>query len=285
MNKKKLKRSIAVFQEADVKHKLNSITFFVVLVQPETAANIGSISRVMKNFNFKNLIIFNPTEHVNEIHSYQTQGYAMHGKDILFNSEIIILRDSDNHLTEFENFLRKFDLVIATTAKGRHYRNITRTSIFPEDLDLPTSKRPLKIAILFGKESRGLTNEEVSLSDISVRIPTHEDYPTLNISHACAIILYELFLKTHHLQLGKKDKPIIPADREDRKLLYELINQIISKLKIRTHKMERVLISFKNIFERAFITQKELSLITGVFSKIRSIIFNLKLYDKNSEEN
>ena len=175
--------------------------------------------------------------------------------------------------------MKKFDLVFATTAKGRHFRNIKRLAIFPDNINLPNSKKELKIAILFGKESRGLTNEELDIADILIRIPTGDIYPTLNMSHACGIILYEFFKKIHSIQLGRGINPVLLADKEDRLLLYDTISQVIKSLKVRTHKKERVLLSFKNVFERSLISKKELSLVFGVFSKIKNVLKNLNLYE------
>jgi TrmH family RNA methyltransferase len=175
--------------------------------------------------------------------------------------------------------MSQFDLIIATTAKGKHYRNVRRISIFPEDLQLPISEKEIRIALVFGKESRGLTNEELNIADILVRIPTSDVYPTLNLSHACGIILYEIFKKIHSLQIGRGINPVLLADKEDRIILYNIIKEVIRILKIRTHKKENVFNSFKNVFERSLISKKELSLITGVFSKVKSILKKLYLYD------
>ena len=278
MNKKKLKREIDSFKESEMLDPYKNLQFYVILVQPEHSGNIGSIARIMKNFDFENLVIFNPIEDKEKILSHETHGYAMHGSDILEKSEIIII-NQDDHIESFKEYMKNFDLVFGTTAKGKHYRNIKRLAIFPDNINLPVSKKLLKIAILFGKESRGLTNEELEVADILVRIPTGDIYPTLNMSHACGIILYELFRKTHSLQLGRGINPVLLADKEDRTLLYEIISEIIRSLKIRTHKKERVLISFKNIFERSLVSKKELSLIFGVFSKIKNVLKNLNLYE------
>ncbi|MFX0020668.1 MAG: RNA methyltransferase [Promethearchaeota archaeon] len=278
MNKKKLKREINSFKETQLKERFKNLSFDIVLVQPEHAGNIGSVARVMKNFNFNNLVIFNPLEKVNKIHSYESQGFAMHGKDILLNAELICLDHQPDHIQRFKDFMERYDLIIATTAKGKHYRNIRRMSIFPENLKLPMSKKPLNIAILFGKESRGLTNEEIEIADILLRIPTGNTYTSLNLSHACGIILYEIFNKLNQISIGRGQNPVLIAGKEDKKIFYAILKKLIDKLKIRTHKKENVIYAFKNFFERALITKKELSLIMGVFSKVDSIINGFDLY-------
>ncbi|MFX0138561.1 MAG: RNA methyltransferase, partial [Candidatus Hodarchaeota archaeon] len=216
MNKKKKKEVISSFQETHRANNYENLSFTIILVQPEHAGNIGSITRIMENFNFKKLVIFNPIESVENILSYKTQGFAMHGKDILFDAEIIEIKNQENHLLEFQSFLKKFDYIIATTARGKRYSNIRRLAIFPEDLNLPISVTPLNIAILFGKESRGLTNEEISLADILLRIPTSSTYSALNLSHACGIILYEIFKKINVLNIGRGENPVLIADKEER---------------------------------------------------------------------
>jgi tRNA/rRNA methyltransferase len=278
MNKKKLKREIVSYQETEVLEQYKNLQFYVILVQPEHAGNIGSIARIMKNFNFENLIIFNPIEDKEKILNHETHGYAMHGSDILDKSEIFLV-NQDDHIECFKEYMKKFDLVFASTAKGKHYRNIKRLAIFPDNINLPVSKKMLKIALLFGRESRGLTNEELEIADILIRIPTGDNYPTLNISHACGIILYEFFKKIHSIQLGRGINPVLLSDKEDRIILIETISEIIRSLKIRTHKKERVLFSFKNVFERSLMSKKELSLIFGVFSKIKNVLKNLNLYE------
>ncbi|MHA2129160.1 MAG: RNA methyltransferase [Promethearchaeota archaeon] len=279
MKKKTYDKDLSLNQESQIVDKYKNLNFTVILVRPENTGNIGSIARVMKNFNFKNLIIFNPVASREDIFSYETQGYAMHGSDIFLNAEIIELDNQKNHFSEFEKLVSNFDFTIATTAKGSSFSNIRRLAIFPEEINIPITKKPLDIAILFGKESRGLTNEEINLADLIIRIPTCDDYPTLNISHACGIILYEIFKKIYIISKRRGEHPVLYADKEDRLMLNKIVRDIIEKLKIRTHKKENVFLSFKNIFGRSFISKKELSLILGVFSKINTILGNLNLYE------
>ena len=283
MNKKKIKPEDNEFQETHRTNEYKNLSFTIILVQPEHAGNIGSIARVMENFNFKNLLIFNPIENVDKILSYETQGFAMHGKDVLFNAKIIEVKNQKDHLSEFKSLLEPFDYVIATTARGKNYSNIRRLAIFPEDLTLPISVKPLKIAILFGKESRGLTNEEISLADILLRIPTNSDYSALNLSHACGIVLYEIFKKINILTIGRGKNPVLLADKSDRLILYDIIKNIIDQLKIRSYKAENVFLAIKNIFGRNLMSTKELSLILGLFSKVNSILENLNLYENKIE--
>ena len=279
MNKKNTKREIIFFQKTHRAKDYANLSFTIVLVKPEHSGKIGSIARVMQNFNFDKLVIFNPIESIDKILSYETQGFAMHGKEILSNSEIIEINNQNSHLKEFETFLKRYDYIIATTAQGKSYSNIRRLAIFPEDLELPISVNPLKIAILFGKESRGLTNEEIGLADILLRIPTSNKYSALNLSHACAIILYEIFKKINIVNIGRGEHPVLIASRDDRLILLNIIKEIIKKLKIRTYKKENVYFAFRNILSRNMMSKRELSLTLGLFSKVNMLLDNVKPYE------
>jgi len=279
-NKKKIRQELESHKETQRAEEFKNLEFTVMLVRPEHAANIGSIARIMANFDFEKLLIFNPIERTENIFSYHTHGFAMHGKDILMGAQIIEVKENENRLSQLKFHLNQFDLVLATTAKGKRYTNIKRVAIFPEDWTIPSSVKPLKIALLFGRESRGLTNDEISLADILLRIPTGINYPTLNISHACGIILYEVFKKINRLTVGRGKKPVLLANREDRQTLYKLVINVLEKLKIGIHRKENVYLAFRNILERSIMSRKELSLISGVFSKIYRFIDELHLFDE-----
>ncbi|TES96589.1 MAG: hypothetical protein E3J90_07825, partial [Promethearchaeota archaeon] len=225
------------------------------------------------------LIIYNPNEKAEKIRSYHTQGFAMHGKEILFNAEIITIEDQIDHLSGFKELMNRFDIKIATTAKGMHYTNIRRLATFPAELTLPVSEKPLKIALIFGRESHGLTNAEIEMADLVIRIPSSEDYPTLNLSQACGIILYEIYKKIHNLEIGRGPKPVLLANKKDKQMLYKLIKNLIINLRIRTYRKENVFFAFKNVFERAFVSKKELNLIIGVFSKLNLFLKKREKYE------
>ena len=272
MNKKQQRKEISSFKKTQLAPEYSNLEFSIVLNKPEHAANIGAIARLMKNFNFEHLIIYNPIEKTEKIRSYHTQGFAMHGKEILFNAEILKIENQNDDLSGFEQLMNKFDIKIASTAKGMHYTNIRRLATFPADLNLPISKTLLKIALVFGRESHGLTNDELEMADFAIRIPSDEDYPTLNLSQACGIILYEIYKKIHTLEIGRGLKPVLLATRKDKQKLYNLIKFLTKNVKVRTYREENVLFAFKNVFERAFVSKKEFNLIFGLFTKLNSYL-------------
>lgn len=279
LDKDKINQKVENFKGTQRYDGFGKLSFTIILVQLETASHAGSVARLIKNFDFKELVIFNPIASNKQILNYETQGFAMHGKDILLNSTIINVEDQQHHIHTLKEYLKQFDLTIGTTAKGKHYTNLSRLSIFPDDFDLPRSQKSLNIAVLFGKESRGLTNEELDLIDILLRIPASESYPTLNLSHAVGIILYELYRKLHSIPLGRGENPVLLSDKEDRQILYQHIQELIRKIKIRNFREKDTLQALKNIIERAMMTNRELTLILGLFSKLNSLLKDVELFD------
>src|SRR5262249_5248515 len=86
--------------------------------------------------------------------------------------------------------------VVGTTCRGGSYRRRMRTprAIAPEIVGGGRTKR---VALVFGPEDHGLSNDDLKLCHELVTIPTHSSYPSLNLSHAALVCLYELFLARH----------------------------------------------------------------------------------------
>ncbi len=207
----------------------------IVLVEPETAENVGFVARIMKNFGFEELIIVNPKCDLNK--AYVT---AMHGRDILRNAKIV-------------NEIPKFNLTIATSAKLGMKRNLRR--IFVPSYEIAEYIKE-DTGILFGRESTGLTNEEIEKADILVHIPT-SNYKALNLSHAVGIILYELFkskAKVHKNYASKKEL----------ETLIKFLYGIAEKVEVKPNTKQAI----KNFVMRAKLREKEASLLLGLFHKV-----------------
>ncbi|MFX0073621.1 MAG: hypothetical protein ACFFAO_21295, partial [Candidatus Hermodarchaeota archaeon] len=111
--------------------------------------------------------------------------------------------------------------------------------------------------------------------------PTSNKYSALNLSHACGIILYEIFKIINMINIGRGEHPVLVASRDDRLILLNIIKEIISKLKIRTHKEKNVFFAFRNLLGRSLISKKELSLILGVFSKVNMLLDDVNPYENS----
>lgn len=224
---------------------------YTVFVEPKTPGNIGFLARTMKNFGLKKLTLINPCELENSAY-YQ----ASHARDVVQDAKIY---DTISEFIE-EN---EITTIVGTTGTAGGSYNIPRIPITPEELG-KTMHIKGNIAILFGREGEGLSNEELELCDILVTIPTSDEYPIMNISHAAAIIFYEIYK-------NQKDYPVDDmeiASFDDKNIITELCNEIISKLDYPDHKRKNVEIITKRIIGRAFIAGRESKMLRGTLKRI-----------------
>ena len=160
--------------------------------------------------------------------------------------------------------LEKFDLVVGTTAiTGTDY-NIPRVSLSPEEFSRQIANVKGSVVLVFGRESSGLSNEEIQSCDFTVTINASKDYPTLNISHAVAVLLYELFKQ------GSQPKEILVGSSKDKQALFKEIHSLIKKLKFSTEeKRETQKKVWKRVIGKSLLTKRELYALFGFFKKLR----------------
>jgi TrmH family RNA methyltransferase len=232
----------------------------VILVEPENECNIGFIARVMKNFGLKELRLINPKVNLGE----SAEKCAAHAKDILFGCKIFnSLKDS----------IEDVDFKIGTTANAAiDSSNLLRLAMPVYELKEKLPPMRNKIAIIFGRESIGLKNEELELCDILVNIPTDPCYRTMNVSHAASIILYELYKANK----GFNEMFLKGASADLKKRLIEYFLQLAYETRIHEHKVKLAHRAFKNIINRAFISEREASLLIGILRKAVNLIKQYK---------
>lgn len=220
----------------------------VILVEPEYEENIGSVARVLANFSFKSLILVSPkVGHLTAL----ARSRAMHGFDVLKNAKIC---------RSLELALKDFDFTIATSAKLSKDRKIKRVAISAEECAKKFSSCKGRFAIIFGPESSGLNNEQIALCDMLVHIPASEEYPTLNLSHSVAIILYE-FSKKKGAEISG-----IPARKETRETLLNLFKKLIENSRPRIKNRPETFKSFRSLLSRSLVAEKEAKSMIAVFS-------------------
>jgi TrmH family RNA methyltransferase len=225
---------------------------FIVFVECETPGNIGFLARTMANFGLKNLILINPPTLTNEAF-YQ----ATHGKYIVENAKIFPTLD-DFYQSQ------RIDFKVASTGMAGGSYNLSRIPIKPEELGKSINVSN-KTAILFGREGNGLTNKEIDDCDICVSIPTDPTYPIMNISHAAAIIFYELFKNKHEFGV----EGLVESSDLEKEYLVKDMQELIDYLDIPEHKKRNGLKTFNNIVSRAFITGREAHTLKGILRRLK----------------
>ena len=248
-------RAKLIREKEDEEISLFKENIYIVFVECETPGNIGFLARTMANFGLKNLVLINPPKLTNEAY-YQ----ATHGKYIVENAKIY------PSLDDFYQSQR-IDFKVASTGMAGGSYNLSRIPIRPEELGKSLNVSN-KIAILFGREGDGLSNKEIGDCDICVSIPTDPTYPIMNISHAAAIIFYELFKNKHDYRVEGLNES---GDLE-KKYLVKDMGELIDCLDIPDHKKSNGLQTFNNIVSRAFITSREIHTLKGILRRLKNKI-------------
>jgi len=152
---------------------------YFVLAEPQTPGNIGAVARAIKTMGFTNLCLVNPADP----NSNEARWMAHASGDILENAEIF---DTLNAAVKDKHF------VVATTQRERGFHLPFFT---PKELAkkvIPISSEH-KIAIVFGREQTGLTNEELGMCDAISTIPAHIRHPSLNLAQSVMVYAYEFY--------------------------------------------------------------------------------------------
>jgi tRNA/rRNA methyltransferase len=229
----------------------------VVLVEPETPGNVGFAARAMANFGIQTLRIVGADPRRDE----QARIFSVHALDILESAEIF---------PDLPSALLGTHVAWAATARAGGNLSVTRAVVSLAELPDPTSLNG-KIALVFGRESSGLTNEEIDLCDLAFSIPTSARYSSINLSHAVAVTLYDLFMR-YGTRKKRTQSDARPATREEREQVCKFIDELTDHLPIPEHRkpiMKRV---FRNLMGRAYITGREATTMTGFARVLRDLI-------------
>jgi len=223
----------------------------VILLEPQSAGNIGSVARSMKNFDQCDLWIINPKTSIDN----QARAFSMHGFDVL---------SSANITKQLNEALTGVDVVVGTSAvTAKSSTNVARTPMTPKELASALSSTKGKVALIFGRESSGLSNQEIERCDLLVTIPASRLYNVLNLSTAVSIILYEIF------QQRRRDELHL-ATGASRQLLLEQFERVLNLSGTHEHKRKLAIRAFRNVISRSFVSRREASLLIGVFRKTAS---------------
>jgi TrmH family RNA methyltransferase len=224
--------------------------FFVVLVRPEKAENVGLVARSMKNTGFENLRLIRSSP-VSE-RSYQT---AVHAKDILRKAPLY---------STLKEATADLDLVFAATSKKR--KNFFSLSLDEAVAKMLSSPLMARVGLLFGNERTGLTSEELKSSNFRFSIPQAARQPSYNLASAVLLTLFPLFKHSVQNQETTREAPLSRRQQE------ECIRLILDKLKkrrfIHSTNKEHVEEMVYDLLGRLTLTEKDKKLLLAIFSTI-----------------
>lgn len=222
----------------------------VVLVRPIYSGNIGSVCRAMKNMGIKDLTLVAPQQPLNW---QEARTMACHADDVLA---------ARKECATLQAALADCSLAAGTTVRQGLYRSHCKTARdwAPR---LWQAAQANRVALVFGCEDSGLTNEELALCTHVIRIPTSPDYPSLNLAHAVLICCYELFLVSGTLPPPTELSP--EASIPMREKMFELWREALMSIGfMKGDKADHMMMGLRRIFARAPLTEKDIRILVGI---------------------
>jgi tRNA/rRNA methyltransferase len=203
----------------------------------------------MRNFGVKDLILVAPKASLEEARPFAAQGV-----EVLERAR----------LARLEEVREDYDLMVATSAIATASGKLRRQAVTPRRLLEMLEGRKLALCLVFGRDTTGLTRQELELCDLLLHIPTGTDYPTLNLSHAVAIVLYELSGASRRRARG-----LGLAPRAHRERILAGFMELAEAVGFPAQKREVLRRAIKGVLARSLPTRREATLILGLTRKIR----------------
>ena len=236
----------------------------IILVEPNGPLNVGSVARLCSNFEVDELRIVSPKC---DIFSLQAKKMALKGQKFLDQCKIF-----DN----LEKAIFDCDLVLASCGRI----DICKDSFFESSEDMfnwtLSFKKINKLAIIFGREDRGLTNSELLLANKTFNIPTSQNNPSLNLSHAVSIVLYELS-KSYKRNSNKKLEVFnLASSKQIHDSFVEIEEMLLAVGYLLKHTSRVKISKFKNYISRANTSTHEINVLRGIVHQIKWFLNNSK---------
>ena len=239
----------------------------VVLVETSKSKNIGSVARAMNNLGFDHLCLVNCANHLDE----KSRALASNSNNIL---------EKATSYSSLKDAIADCNDVYALSARERRFHQTIYSSYDLHKLEIVDSD---KTAFVFGRESNGLTNEEISICNRQLKIPTYGTSGSLNLAQAVMVTLYEfrksIGNETAPLEKKVKKKKIEKATSGDLEGMKNHLYQLLDDLAYRNEERDRFIkVSISDMVHRANLSAKDVRILRGFLMRIRR-----SLKDKNSE--
>lgn len=233
-------------------HKIKLENISIVLNRPRFPENIGSVVRAMRNMGLSRLTVVNP------------ENYDIEKVMRLATHESRQIVEQIKRYDDLESAVSSINFVVGTTARlGGERQSIQK----PADLAqrLISISENNRIAIVFGPEDRGLTNEELRLCHILINIPT-AGFSSINLAQSVMIICYEIF------QTSKKSKSSFSprlASRHELDGMYDQLKDILVRIDyILPQNPDYWMNKLRHFFSRIPLRAREVSIIRGICRQV-----------------
>lgn len=234
-----------------MKRGANLDAISIVLVRPKFPENVGSVARVMKNMGFGRLIV------VDGCSPLHANAYKM------ASGAENILERAEEPPSLMEAISGTTCVVGTSSRRGKEREPLLSPRELVREL-IPLSIKN-SIALVFGPEREGLTNEELSLCNLTVRIPSSTAFPSLNLSHAVMILCYELFQSSLPIEERFSER----AKTEDLEKMFDHMERTLIDIEFLDAKHPTpIMRALRHLFGRSRLDRREVRILHGIWSKV-----------------
>ena len=230
-----------------------------MLVEPSHPGNIGATARAMKTMDLSSLYLVNPKRFPDPQADWRAAGAL----DVVSSARII---DS------LEDAIGDCGYVAGTSVRDRHIPwTVKSVSDFAADVaSMPQTSKP--VAILFGRENNGLSNDELALCDIHVRIPSSSEYGSLNLAMAVQIVAYELFNARGNSEV-RAGWDRRHASHAEIAAMYEHLDRVLHEIGFFDPSAPRTAFTrFQRMFSRIELDETEVQILRGMFTHVERAV-------------
>ena len=229
----------------------------IVLVEPSHPGNIGAVARAMKTMAIDDLVLVRPARFPDP----QAEWRAANAVDVLDAAAVV---------DDLSDAIADAGLVVGTSTR---VRRVPWPLISAEEFGARVARgegagRP--IAILFGREASGLTNDELMRCQMHLQIPANHAYPSLNLAMAVQVVTYELFKQTGaEAQQSKRTWDRRPAATADVEAFYAHLQRVLTAIDFYDPEAPRAaLVRLKRMFGRIQLDETEVGMLRGILTHI-----------------
>jgi TrmH family RNA methyltransferase len=229
----------------------------IVLVDPAHPGNIGAVARAMKNMGLSELHLVRPRFFPNSEATARASG----AEDVL------------NAATVHEHFadaIAECGLVVGTSARSRH---LSFDLVEPREcaLQVAAAAQSGNVALVFGSERIGLTNDELSCCNLLVTIPTNSEYSSLNLAMAVQVLAYEVWLNIRPEAPSTPPLEVPLASASEMARFYEHIEAVLEYIDFRDrHGGGHLMARIRRLFNRARLDQNEMNILRGILTAVQA---------------
>lgn len=231
----------------------------VVLVEPQGWLNVGMVARAMKNCGMEELRIVNPKKYKKD----EAHKMACFAKDIIDKMDVYpTLPDALSDISTSVAFARR----VSKDRAPYYYLNEISD-------ELAKRNKKGKMAFVFGRETDGMTNEEIHQCDLRVAIPTCEPHGSLNLAQAVLLACYEMFRKSGSAKREKAEFFVTQAEMRPMIVDFDkLMSEIGYDDRDEGQLRKKITGAFKDICGRAGLKNKEVNMFRGIWAKVREVM-------------